>query len=229
MSENMTDIDIMTKRFEDLDSELNLFLEAVKDIKDIRDEVESLPERLRQNEAELENRKGQINELISSANNMLIGLNKRAQGVIFDVEKRSADLTDEVKSEVDRINNMLEERSSKIEERYKEKHDDLGRVSEEHKNKIKAHEEAINILKNNYMVVSGIFAKLDIAITDMKKNIIELQKRPLETSKKIKDLEGRLEGLTKKIKEGGDSFPWSLIIFLILIFVVAIVAFNLQL
>lgn len=236
MSEKTADIETVTIKFEDLDNELNIFLEAINEIKEIRDTVGTLPEKLLQSEKDIEKQKHELHELKSSANNVLISVGEQARGVIFDLEKKTEDLTSEVKSGITRINNLFQEGNSRLEDRYKEetdnvliKYKELEKALESKKDMMDSHEKSINTLKNNYIVVSSIFAKLELSLLDLKKKISELQKKPFEVSKKIKELENRLDNLTAKKNSDQKSFPWPILVAVTSVLMIAAFALYMEL
>jgi DNA repair ATPase RecN len=63
MNKNLHDIESVYKSLEILNDELDTFFQSIKEIKEIRDTVGALPERLKQYEVEIENQIEKFNQI----------------------------------------------------------------------------------------------------------------------------------------------------------------------
>ncbi len=63
MNKNLHDIESVCKSLEILNDELDTFFQSIKEIKEIRDTVGALPERLKQYEVEIENQIEKFNQI----------------------------------------------------------------------------------------------------------------------------------------------------------------------
>ncbi len=202
----MSEIESVRKKFEDIDSDLNSFLQSIREIKQIRDSVGSLPERLKQSEQDLEDRRQDLDRMMSSSNNLLMTFEEQAKGIIFDLEKKTEALTTEVSSSISQMGSIFKESSSAMKGSNEEqtgeimkKCDDLKQSLEILKNVVGDQQQTVNAMKSEYTAASGLFDKLEPSLIDMKKSIAELQSRPPGTEDAMRAMEKRLiELMTEK-------------------------------
>jgi chromosome segregation ATPase len=200
--EDMYGLESVKRKFETLDSELNVFLKSIREIKEIRDSVEELPERLKQNKQEIENQKKDLERLMTSTNNLLMTFEEQSKGIIFDLEKKTEALTNEVKSSLSQISNLFKHENIRLPDVNKEALEELSKRVKEIKiaydslkEVVESHEQTINLLKDNYMTLSKVFERIEPSIVEMKRNISELQERPHEVESNMKELEKRLKDI----------------------------------
>jgi chromosome segregation ATPase len=235
MSEKVFDLENVRKRFEDLDGEISTFLQVVQDVKEIRDSVEALPEKLQHNEAEIENQKKELDNLKSTTDTVLLSLDEQAKGVIFDIERTTERLTGEVKSGICQINNIFQKSSTQLSDEHRERTEVISRQYEEVKTSceklhstVDIHEKSLNTLKNNYMEVSKIFDKLEPSLVEIRKAIFALQKRPNKIEKKIHVIEEDLKVLINEKHSRQRTFKMVVLILLIAGIVFSGITFYLQ-
>ncbi len=201
MEEGMSEIESVRKKFEDIDSDLNNFLQSIREIKEIRDSVGSLPDRLKESEKQLENRRQDLDRMVTSSNNLLMTFEEQAKGIIFDLEKKTGALTEEVRSSISQIGRIFNENNSTLKDRNPgeadeliKKYENLNQSFEIIKNVVGDQQQTVNALKNDYMAVSDIFDKLEPSLVEMKKSITDLQKRPMGSEDAMIEMENRLMG-----------------------------------
>ena len=195
----MSEIESVRKKFEDIDSDLNNFIQSIREIKEIRESVGSLPDRLKQSEQELENQRKDLDRMMSSSNNLLMTFEEQAKGIIFDLEKKTGELTTEVKSSISQIGNIFNENNGALKDHNSQesrelmkKINDLKQSFEIIKNVVGDQQQTVNVIKSDYMAVSGIFDKLEPSLVEMKKSISELQSRQPGPDGAIMEMEKRL-------------------------------------
>ncbi len=200
MSEGVNEINNVSAKFKSLDSELNTFLKTIKEIKDIRENVGSLPEKLKHHEQEIEKQKNKLNGLMSSTNNLLMTFQEQAKGVIFDLEKKTDVLADEAKTGISHINNIFQENTAQFKDEQRGENDKLIQNFNElqtslHmlKNTLEKHENSINVLESDHKVTKTTLYKLEGSLVELKKNLFNSQRKPDETEKRIRRME---EGFT---------------------------------
>lgn len=118
---NKVELETVRKKIQGLDNELDTFIEAVREIKEIRNTLGALPEDLKQNTAEIEARKKEIEKLVASGKDMLIAFEEQSRGVIFDLEKKTDTLATEVQLQISQIKDTARKSSNELLELHKEK------------------------------------------------------------------------------------------------------------
>lgn len=235
MNENVFDIESVRKKFEDIDSELNCFIDSIREIKKIRDSVESLPDRLKQSEEELQNRRADLDRMMSSTNNLLMTFEEQAKGIVFDLEKKTESLTSELKSSISQISGVFNENNIQMKGQYEKQTEDMSKQYEEIKqsveilkNVVGEQQQTVNTLKSNYMAVSDIFSKIEPSVIEMKNNISKLQNRPHGSGKILNEMEERLEDLINENHAKQKILSWSLFVVLVTGFLYFLFAFYIH-
>lgn len=227
MNNETYNVEDIKKRFEDLDSGLNAFLQSVKEIKEIRDTVGELPEKIRSNDERIEMQKKEIEQLMSSANNVFISFEEKSKGVIFDIEKKTEALTNEVKSGISQIGNMFEQGNMQLQDRQKENSEALSRKFEELRSSLEEarksfsrHEAKMDDMETNYMDSLKIFDRLEQSFEEMKKSFFIFQKKPYVLENKITEIDERLTALIHEKYARQKAVTW--ILFLIVMLSIAV-------
>ena len=229
----MSEIESVRKKFEDIDSDLNNFIQSIREIKEIRESVGSLPDRLKQSEQELENQRKDLDRMMSSSNNLLMTFEEQAKGIIFDLEKKTGELTTEVKSSISQIGNIFNENNGALKDHNSQeskelmkKINDLKQSFEIIKNVVGDQQQTVNVLKSDYMAVSGIFDKLEPSLVEMKKSISELQSRQPSPDGAIMEVEKRLMKVMIEKESKQKLLTISAFIVLLTIFFYFLFVFN---
>jgi len=235
MSENVTDIEIVNRKFENLDSELNTFLQSIREIKEIRENVGGLPDKLTQHEAEIEEKKIKLGQLEASISKLLKIFEEKSKGAIVDLEKKADDMAAEVKSALSRFDEISKQAGNQFQEKDRErletvskKHEELNIYCKSSKKIIDAHEQAIATLKNGYMTVSGMFEKLETSHNEMKNKLLALQRWPNQIETRTIEMEERLTALVDEKHSNQKAFMWMLLITLIASIAFSFSVFYLQ-
>jgi chromosome segregation ATPase len=231
----MSEIESVRKKFEEIDSDLNNFIQSIREIKEIRDSVGSMPDRLKQSENELENQRKDLDRMMKSSNNLLMTFEEQAKGIIFDLEKKTGVLTEEVRSSISQIGSILKENNGALENRNSEdavelmkNYDELNQSFEILKNVVGDQQQTVNALKNDYTAVCDIFDKLEPSLLEMKKSISELQGRPSGSEEAVKDMEKRLMEVINNKASGQKALTISMFIVLLTGFLYFLFAFYLH-
>ncbi|MBI5057910.1 MAG: hypothetical protein HZB61_14960 [Nitrospirae bacterium] len=199
MNADWKELENVRKKCEELDSELSTFFKSLKEIRDIRDSVSELPEKLKQTETEMENQKKEIENLMSSTSNLLITFEEQAKGLFFDLEKKTENLAGEVKTSISDLKNIFELNNTRVNNEQKEKlqqiagayehirssFEDMGKV-------VDSHGQSLNALKDNHAGILQMFEKVEPALKEIQRSVTELQKRPDEVENKLKAMENQL-------------------------------------
>ncbi len=219
MSENIGDPETISKKFMNLDSEINSFLHTIGEINQMRETVKEFPNKLKQTEIELENRKKKLDNLMSSTDNLLVNFEEKSKGIIFDLERKTDDIAGEVKSSISQFESLFRNSRSHLQDYEREnidkllkKHEELNDSCKSLKKQVEDNVQSINILKNSYVAVSGIFEKLEVSFGEMKKNMLDLQRRPYEVENKTVEMEERLTALIEENHASQKIFMWVLFV-----------------
>jgi methyl-accepting chemotaxis protein len=97
MSENETQIETMQKKLEDLDKEIDTFIQVVKEVKEMKESSGLLHARLIQNADEIESQKKELERLMSSSSSLIAATGEQTRGIVIDLEKKSEALMQNVK------------------------------------------------------------------------------------------------------------------------------------
>ncbi len=239
MSENSFDIEGVRKKFEDIDSDLNNFTQSIREIKEIRESVGTLPERLKESEAEFESRSQDLDRMMVSTNNLLMTFEEQAKGIIFDLEKKTESLTNEAKLSIAELGNVFNQSSDHLKKEHSKhsedlikEYTDLRQSLEILKNVVGDQQQSVINLKNDYSSAASIFDKIEPSLLEMKKSIAELQKRQgdseLVTEVKEKKMMERLEKVILEKNARVKILSWSHFIILLTGFIYFIFAFYLD-
>jgi chromosome segregation ATPase len=229
MDTDWQELEDVRKKCIELDSELDTFFQSLKEISEIRDSVRYLPEKLRQNEEEIENRKREIESMMSSTSDLLINFEEQAKGLFYDLEKKTENLAGDVKSDLSELKNIYELNSLKLHNEQKESIEQITAAYEQIKeffNNIKSvidhHEQSINTLNDNYTGISKMIRSSEMSIREIRITITELIKRPSEPDNRIKAVEAQLKELFfTKLEKQKNIIMWMLAAFTIsIIFIV---------
>jgi chromosome segregation ATPase len=223
MNEDLKNIESAYNSFKKLDGELDTFLMSIREVKEMRDTVGTLPEKLKLNEIEIENQKKELEQLIMSSNDLLIAFKEKSSGAIFDLGKKTDTLASEVRSGMSKFSNMFQQSNNQLQDQYRQKFEDISvkfevlqAFCESLKNMAFSISQSVTALQDNYWAVSNIFDKLETSLTETKKNISFLQKRPYEYQNNMKEMEMRLEDLINKKYLRQKNFTWAILIMLVL-------------
>jgi chromosome segregation ATPase len=188
------------KKLEDLDKEVNTFIQVVKEVKEMKDSAEVLQEKLVRHEVEIEQQKNELGQLISTTKNLGINIEEQTKGVIFDLEMKTDELIREVKSGISQISNICAKGSVNAHDQHDEalkhlenKYEETQSAYEAFKTVIDDHEQKIESLNKGYAEILNGYDKMESMLTDLKKTVYEIQKRPYEFDYKLTKMEERLE------------------------------------
>lgn len=200
MNESIDNMETVQQKLENLDNEVNTFLQVIKEVKEMKDAAGVLHERLINHEGEIEIQKKELEKLTSSTSNLITSIEEKTKEVISDLEKKADTLVNEVKSGLSQISNIFENGNARLQaqqinyaDNISNKYDELKNICEILKAMVDSHEQKMNDLQNGYSTASGVFNKMDSSLNEMKKTVYELQMRPYEIDNKIKKMEERLE------------------------------------
>jgi len=235
MSENAFDIERVRQKFEDLDNDVDSFIQSIREIKEIRNSVGSLPERLKQSEETMESQRKDLDRMMSSTSNLLMTFEEQSKGIIFDLEKKTADLTGEVKTSISQIGNILNQSNDQLKDQYMKQSDDmlkkykdLKQSLEILKNVVGDQQQTVNALKNEYTAGSKIFDTMEPSLAAMKKSIAALQARPQSSAVGMHDMEERLKELIQQKGAKQTLLTWSMFIILLTGFLYFLFAFYIH-
>jgi chromosome segregation ATPase len=199
MESNLQELENIRRKCVELDGELNTFLHSIREIRSIRDSVAEIPDKLKEQEAEIEHQKVKIENMLSSTSNLLITFEEQAKGLFFDLEKKTDTLAGNVKTSISELRNIFELNRVRLQEEQKEKleqiikaYDQIQISFESVKNTITLHEQSITALQNNYAEILKIFEKSEKSFHEIKKSLSDLQKRPYEADLRMKAVEDKL-------------------------------------
>ncbi|RJQ47196.1 MAG: hypothetical protein C4538_05545 [Nitrospiraceae bacterium] len=199
MSKDWHETDSVRKKCEELDNELDVFFQSIKELKSIRDSMAEMPDRLKQNETDIVSKKREIEDMLSSTSNLLISFEEQAKGLFFDLEKKTDALTGNVKTSISDLRKLFESNSARLHQEHREKLDEIARTYEQvlssHeslKKMISAHEQTIAVLQDNDSHIMKLTEKHEQFFREIRQSLTELHKRPLDADSKIKALETKL-------------------------------------
>ena len=165
---NIMEYEAISEKIKGLENELDTFIQVVHEIKEIRRAAGTLPDDLERNKAEIEERKKDIEKLLSSTKDMLINFEEQARGVIFDLEKKAEAMAAEIKSTISEIKDTVQSNSYEPLELNKEKieemdgkHKKLYESLETMNNAVDSQGQSINDLQESYLSISDLFGKME--------------------------------------------------------------------
>ena len=201
MDSVLNDIESVRKKFEELDSELNTFLEAIKEMNEIKGSIAGLPEKIKKHEADLEDRNREIEKLIAATSDSVLGFEEKSKGLLFDLEKRTELLSSNVKPGSSEPGPSLDAAVTEFGDEQKAKldhitnsYEQMQSIVENYRDLLDSHEEAIHVLKNRHDDIIKTLEKLNIAVVEMNITASDLPVRPL-------DIDDKLNAMEKKLRE----------------------------
>lgn len=194
------DVETIQKKFIELDRELDMFFQSVKEIKDLRNSISNLPDKLKKSEEEIENQRQEIAALITSAKDILVSFEERATGLFYDLEKKTETLTSDVRSHITEFRTALEAGAlgrAEMEkfERMAEEYERIKRFFDNIKTVLDSHEHSINSLKDNYLNTLKIVENSGQALMEIQKTVSELKRITYEPDHAIKTVEAQMKDL----------------------------------
>jgi len=183
---NKVELETISNKIKGLDNELDTFIEVVREIKEISNTVGTLPEDLKQNIAEIEAWKKEIEILVSSSKDMLITFEEQARGVIFDLEKKTDILTAEAKLQISEIKNTARNISNEL--------------LDLHKEKIKEIDDKYKELSNSLKTIIKAVDSQESSIDDLKKSHLAIAEKTKTINEK-KVTQQKIENRIKKVEE----------------------------
>ena len=88
MSEDVYELETMRKKCEDLDRELNTFVQTIAELRALRDEIGVLPEKLTNSGSEVEALKKELEGVLLSAKKQVGSFEEQGKGILPDLKKR---------------------------------------------------------------------------------------------------------------------------------------------
>ncbi len=235
MNEETYELEIVRKKFEDLDNDLDNFTRSIREIKDIRDSVETLPEQLRQGEEAIGNQKKELDTLLASTNNLLMSFEEQAKGILFDLEKKTDNLSEEAKTSIARINNIFQQSTDQLKETCSEQEEKIfGKYKELHqslevlKSVVGVQQQSINTISDKYTEINGVLSSLGQSREEMKKSISRLENRPESSARAAGEVTKELKELIYEKNAKQQMLSWSLFVVMLTGFLYFIFAFYLQ-
>ncbi|MBI5664251.1 MAG: hypothetical protein HZC49_04040 [Nitrospirae bacterium] len=223
------------KKLEDLDSEVNTFIQVVKEVKEIKASAGMLQKRLMQHEGEIEHKKNELEQLISTTQSLRMNIEEQSKGVIYDLEMMTDTLIREVKSGISQIGNIYEKGSTQLQEQHNEtseslslKCDEIKKAYEKLKIIVDSHEQRINNLNNSGTGPVNVYDKMEASLNELKKTVNELQKRPYESDNKLIRMEEKLELLINEKYSKQKNFTLVVLIILIAAIFLSLITFYIS-
>ncbi len=202
MNSNLQELENFRKKCVALDNELNSFYHSIQEIKSLRDTVAELPDRLKDNEEEIEHQKERMENMLSSTSHFLITFEEQAKGLFFDLEKKTDKLIADVKTSVSELRNVFESNNSRLQEEQKNKLEKVATAYEQTalsfesvKNKITLHEQSIAALQNNYAELLKILERSELSFKEIRKSLSDIQRKPYDAELRVKAVEDKLRNM----------------------------------
>jgi len=214
------------KKLEDLDNEVNTFIQVVKEVKEMKNSAGELQEKLVKHEGEIEQQKKELGQLISTTQNLGINIEEQTKGIIFDLEMKTDALIREVKSGISHISDIWSKGNAHLQEQQNNtlhslltKYEETKKGYEILKIIVDAHEQKMKNLNNGDPEASKACDKMESSLNELKKSIYEIQKRPHEIDYKLTKIEERLElSINEKYSRQKNITMVVLIILIVTIF-----------
>ncbi|MBI5099269.1 MAG: hypothetical protein HZB30_08525 [Nitrospirae bacterium] len=218
MDTDWQELEDVRKKCVEFDGELDTFYQSLREIKEIRDSVRDLPEKLKQNEEEIEKHKREIECMMTSAGDLLINFEEQAKGLFYDLEKKTENLAGDVRSNISELKNIFEIDSQKLHNEQKERIEQITLTYEQIKiffknikSVIDSHEQSINTLNDNYANSLEMIQRSEQSFKEIQKTVSELIKRPDEPDNRIKAVEAQLKELFfTKLERQKNIILWML-------------------
>lgn len=235
MNNKKYDPETVQKKLEDLDNEVNTFIQVVKEVKEMRDSAGELQEKLIRHEAKIEYQKKELEQLISTTQSLRMNIEEQTKGIIYDLEMKTDALLHEVKSGVSQIGSIYEKGSTQLQEQRDEtldnlaqKYDEIKKRFEKLKIMVDSHEQKISSLNNGSAGASNVYDKMESSLNELKKSVYELQKRPYEIDNKLIKMEERIELSINEKYSRQKNFTLVILVILIAALFFSVVAFYLS-
>ncbi len=232
MNDKEYDPETMKKKLEDLDNEVNTFIQVVREVKEMKDSAEVLQKKLIRHEGEIDHQKKELEQLISSTQSLRMNIEEQTKGVIYDLEMKTETLIREVKSGISQIGSIYEKGSTQLHDQHSEtleklykKYDEIKKACEILKIMVDSHEQKMNSLNIGQAGESNINDKIEASLNELKKTVYELQKRPYEIDNKLIKLEERMELSINEKYSRQKNFTLVILIILIAVIFFSIVTF----
>lgn len=94
---NKINIETVQEKIVGLDNELDTFIQAVQEIKELRNMAGIVYDDLKHGKDDVNERKKDLEVLISSTKDQLLSFNEQNKGIIYDLEKKYDDIAAEAK------------------------------------------------------------------------------------------------------------------------------------
>jgi len=228
MEKEWQDIEDVRKKCEELNSELDTFLQSLKEIKEIRDFVGDLPDKLRQDQKEIESRKMEVEHLKTSMSSLLITFEEQAKGLLFDMHEKTEKLAGDVRSSMSEFKDVFESSSSSLNSMQRERleqitgaYQEIRDFFENIKSVIDSHEHSIHKLNDSHAALLMMLERTELSIKGIQNNAFLSQRRPAESDAKIKAAEERLKKLfSSQLEPQKKIIMWILAGFIVNIIVI---------
>lgn len=226
MSGNKYNQKTVQKKLEDLDNEVTSFVQIIKEVKEMKDAAGGLQEKLVRHEEEIDRRKKELGQLISTTKNLGINIEEQTKGVIFDLEMKTNALIREIKSGIFQISNICEKGNEQLQEKQNEnlynlsnKYEEIEKAYEILKIIVDSHEQKMKGLSNGSSEASHVYDEMEASIDKLKKTVSEIQKRPYEVDNRLAKMEERLElSINEKYSRQKNIIMIALIILIVTVF-----------
>lgn len=235
MKEEKGSLDVVQKRLDDLDREVDAFLEVIRDAQAMKASVQELHDRLRAYEGEIADRKAELETLITSSEGFVDEIREQTREVLTDIENKADAMAVEVKEGVTRIGHVCEQGQEKLRGHQREQAEALAKKYEEirgfcssFQELMDAHEQKMENLKREYGQVAGFYEKIESSLGEMKKAVFEAQKKPYELDNRLKKTEERLEQMINENHARQKNFSFILLLVVIASIFFSVIAFYLR-
>ncbi len=114
-------------KMENLDSELDTFFRSVRELKELRDMVGELPEKLLQGLTELEGQKKEMKKLMVSTQNLFTELEDHAKDILMDMEKKSNAMKGEMRSDISHMDEAYREEFERLRNEHRDRFAEISR------------------------------------------------------------------------------------------------------
>lgn len=235
MNEETGSLEGVKKSLDDLDREVDSFLEVIRDARKMKSSVEELHERLRAHEGEVAQRKKELEKLITSSQGLVEGISEQTRGVLTDMEKKADAMVAEVKDGIARIGSVCEQGRDELRGQQREQAEELAKKYEDIRSfcasiqeMMDTHEQKMDALKKEYGKAAGFYEKIESSLGEMKKAVYEVQKKPYEMDSRLKRAEERLEQMINDNYARQKNFSIILLLVIIASVFFSIIALYLQ-
>ncbi|UCD35408.1 MAG: hypothetical protein JSU90_00850 [Nitrospiraceae bacterium] len=235
MNEETGGLEVVQKRLDDLNREVDTFLEDIKHVRSMKASVVELHDQLRAHDGDIVRRKEALEKLITTSEGLMEGIREKTHGVLMDMEKKADTIAAEMKEGIARIEGVCEQGRDKMRSQQREHAEALANKYEEIRNlcsslqtMMDSQEQKMDGLKKEYGKIFSFYEKIDSSLREMKKTVYDIQKRPYEAESRLKKAEERLEQLINEKYLRQKNFSSMLLIVVIALVVFSITAFYLR-